>query len=61
MFMKTSKPLIRQSIDPTLDMINLRAGDPDFNQSEFINNAVYEVMRDGFTHYSFAGEPVLMR
>ncbi len=39
------------------DMINLGAGDPDFNQPEFINKAVYEAMKAGYTHYSFGGEP----
>jgi aspartate/methionine/tyrosine aminotransferase len=38
-------------------MINLGAGDPDFNQPEFINKAVYEAMKAGETHYSFTGEP----
>jgi aspartate/methionine/tyrosine aminotransferase len=39
------------------DTINLLAGDPDFNQPELINKAVYEAMREGHTHYSFTGEP----
>ena len=38
-------------------MINLGTGDPGFNQSEFINKAVYDVMVSGHTHYSFEGGP----
>ncbi len=37
--------------------INLLAGDPDFNQPGFINDAVYNAMKEGKTHYSFNGEP----
>jgi aminotransferase len=37
--------------------INLLAGDPDFDQPDFINNAVYNAMKTGKTHYSFRGEP----
>lgn len=37
--------------------INLLAGDPDFNQPDFINDAVYNAMKEGKTHYSFTGEP----
>lgn len=39
------------------NMINLGAGDPDFNQPELINEAVYKAMKEGYTHYSFGGEP----
>jgi aminotransferase len=38
-------------------MINLGAGDPDFNQPEFINKAVYDAMKEGHTHYAFGGDP----
>jgi aminotransferase len=47
----------RASVGPIEGMINLGAGDPDFNQPEFINKAVYEAMKAGETHYSFTGEP----
>lgn len=47
----------RASIGHVEGMINLGAGDPDFNQPEFINEAVYEAMKQGHTHYSFSGEP----
>lgn len=36
-------------------LINLGAGDPDFNQPEFINKAVYDAIAAGHTHYSFGG------
>ncbi|MCW4013003.1 MAG: aminotransferase class I/II-fold pyridoxal phosphate-dependent enzyme [Candidatus Bathyarchaeota archaeon] len=47
----------RASVGPIEGMINLGAGDPDFNQPEFINKAVYDAMVAGHTHYSFTGEP----
>jgi len=47
----------RSSVGPIEGMINLGAGDPDFNQPEFINKAVYNAMVAGHTHYSFTGEP----
>ncbi len=47
----------RASVGPIEGMINLGAGDPDFNQPEIINKAVYNAMVDGHTHYSFSGEP----
>ena len=37
--------------------INLLAGDPDFDQPDLISDAVYNAMKEGKTHYSFAGEP----
>jgi len=37
--------------------ISLLAGDPDFNQPEFINKAVYDAMKEGHTHYQFSGDP----
>ena len=42
---------------PAPDMINLSAGDPDFNQPEFVNKAVYEAMKAGHTHYAIGGDP----
>jgi aminotransferase len=47
----------RARVGPIPGLINLGAGDPDFNQPEFINKAVYEAMQAGETHYSFSGEP----
>jgi aminotransferase len=47
----------RARVGPVSGMINLGAGDPDFNQPEFINKAVYDAMKAGHTHYSFGGEP----
>ncbi|GAF93475.1 unnamed protein product, partial [marine sediment metagenome] len=47
----------RARMGPMEGMINLGAGDPDFNQPEFINKAVYEAMKGGYTHYSFGGDP----
>ena len=47
----------RVSVPPQPGMINLVAGDPDFNQPEFINKAVYEAMKAGHTHYAFGGDP----
>jgi len=55
--MKMSGAATRASVGPIPGLINLGAGDPDFNQPEFINKAVYESMRAGQTHYSFTGEP----
>ncbi len=42
---------------PAPNMITLSAGDPDFNQPEFINKAVYEAMKAGHTHYAIGGDP----
>jgi aminotransferase len=50
----------RVRVAPTEGLINLGAGDPDFNQPEFINKAVYDAMTSGQTHYSFGGEPDFM-
>jgi aminotransferase len=47
----------RARLGPIEGLINLGAGDPDFNQPELINKAVYEAMKAGQTHYSFGGEP----
>jgi aminotransferase len=55
--MDTGAPTSRMTLGPMEGLINLGAGDPDFNQPEFINKAVYEAMRAGRTHYSFGGEP----
>jgi len=55
--MKARGSLTRATVGPIEGLINLGAGDPDFNQPEFINKAVYEAMKEGHTHYSFGGEP----
>jgi len=55
--MKARGSLTRAAVGPMEGLINLGAGDPDFNQPEFINKAVYEAMKTGHTHYSFGGEP----
>ena len=47
----------RARMGPMEGMINLGAGDPDFNQPEFINKTVYEAMKAGHTHYAFGGVP----
>lgn len=47
----------RVRVPPQPGMINLGAGDPDFNQPEFINKAVYDAMKEGHTHYAFGGDP----
>jgi aminotransferase len=47
----------RVRVPPVPGMINLGAGDPDFNQPEFINKAVYDAMKAGHTHYAFGGDP----
>ncbi len=43
----------RSLVAPDPKMINLGAGDPDFNQPSFINKAVYDAMKQGYTHYDF--------
>ncbi len=55
--MKAGGSLTRARVGPIEGLINLGAGDPDFNQPEFVNKAVYEAMKAGHTHYSFTGEP----
>ncbi|MBS7619068.1 aminotransferase class I/II-fold pyridoxal phosphate-dependent enzyme, partial [Candidatus Bathyarchaeota archaeon] len=37
-------------------LINLGAGDPDFDQPKFIADAVYKAMMEGHTHYAFGGD-----
>lgn len=55
--MNDSESFSRATVEPMEGLINLGTGDPDFNQPEFINKAVYEAMKAGHTHYSFSGEP----
>ena len=57
MLMSRAGSSTRASVGPIEGMINLGAGDPNFNQPEFINKAVYDAMVAGQTHYSFTGEP----
>lgn len=47
----------RARVGPITGLINLGAGDPDFDQPEFINKAVYDAMKAGQTHYAFGGDP----
>ena len=47
----------RVTMGPMPGLINLGAGDPDFNQPNFINKAVYDAMKAGHTHYEFSGVP----
>jgi len=42
-------------------LINLGAGDPDFNQPEFIADAVRRAMMEGYSHYVFGGDPDFKR
>jgi aminotransferase len=52
-----SGPVSRVQVGHLEGLINLGAGDPDFNQPELINNAVLEAMKRGDTHYAFDGNP----
>ncbi len=47
----------RVNVAPDPKLINLGAGDPDFNQPNIINKAVYQAMKEGHTHYEFTGVP----
>jgi aminotransferase len=47
----------RVNAAPDPKLINLGAGDPDFNQPNIINKAVYQAMKEGHTHYEFTGVP----
>jgi aminotransferase len=55
--MDTGTPTSRRSFAGISGLIHLGAGDPDFDQPEFINKAVYEAMEGGYTHYAFGGDP----
>ncbi len=54
-------PATRAVIPPTPGLIHLGTGDPDFNQPEFIAEAVYKAMMEGYTHYAFVGDPEFKR
>ncbi|MGB9622488.1 MAG: pyridoxal phosphate-dependent aminotransferase [Candidatus Bathyarchaeia archaeon] len=47
----------RVTIGKIPGLINLGAGDPDFDQPKFIADAVYKAMLEGHTHYAFTGDP----
>lgn len=47
----------RVTLGPIPGLINLGAGDPDFDQPKFIVEAVYKAMLEGHTHYAFGGDP----
>jgi aminotransferase len=47
----------RATLTPDPNLINLGAGDPNFNQPNFIDKAVYQAMKEGHTHYEFTGVP----
>ena len=49
----------RRRVEPSPDMINLGAGDPNYLQPKYIADAVYKAILDGYTHYCFGGEPEL--
>ncbi|HDO19964.1 MAG TPA: pyridoxal phosphate-dependent aminotransferase [Candidatus Bathyarchaeota archaeon] len=46
----------RVSIGPVEGLINLGAGDPDFNLPKFMADAVAEAIMEGYTHYEFQGD-----
>jgi len=50
-------PATRLKPPPIPGLINLGGGDPDFNQPKFIADAVYKAILEGYTHYTFGGEP----
>jgi len=47
----------RARVPLTSEVINLGAGDPDFNQPKFIADAVAKAILEGYTHYVFGGDP----
>jgi aminotransferase len=49
----------RARVAPVPGTINLGAGDPDFDQPKWVADAVYKAILEGYTHYSFGGEPDL--
>ncbi|MFP4001390.1 MAG: pyridoxal phosphate-dependent aminotransferase [Thermoplasmata archaeon] len=49
--MKISK-LASDMEDDGKDIISLAVGEPDFDTPDFIIEAAYEAMKDGFTHYT---------
>ena len=51
----------RFNVPPSPGLINLRAGDPDFDQPRFIADAVHRAMIEGYSHYVFGGDPEFKR
>lgn len=47
----------RVSLGEIPGLINLGTGDPDFDQPEFIADAVHRAMMEGHSHYVFGGDP----
>ena len=56
-----SGPASRRPLPPIPGLINLGSGDPDFNQPEFIADAVHRAMMEGYSHYVFGGDPEFKR
>ena len=54
-------PASRRPLPPIPGLINLGSGDPDFNQPEFIADAVRGAMMEGYSHYVFGGDPEFKR
>jgi len=57
----TLGPSARFPVPPAPGLINLRAGDPDFNQPEFIADTVHDALMEGHSHYVFGGDPEFKR
>jgi len=51
------RPTPRTPIPRTGDIINLGAGDPDFNQPPIVAEWIKEAIEAGETHYTFQGHP----
>jgi len=47
----------RVSLKGITGLINLGAGDPDYNQPDFITDTVHKAMMEGHSHYVFGGDP----
>lgn len=55
------RPATRAPIPRMENIINLGAGDPDFNQPRIVMEKVVEAMEKGYTHYMFEGLPEFKR
>jgi len=51
------RPATRTPIPMGKDIINLGAGDPDFNQPKIVSEKIAEAIEKGYTHYMFQGLP----
>jgi len=51
----------RIRFDVPRDVINLGVGDPDFNQPKFVAEELAKAVLEGYTHYSFGGDPEFKR